>query len=146
MNILIVEDDILLRAVWEHALANAAHKVSAVESCVEAMRLLLTQKFDLIVLDVFVQDGNSLSLVDYISYAHPGSPIMVTTGTGFFPNGEITALISKVDWFLRKPLPVADFMAIVDHAHERAQRRALPRQEPEQDHMPISAAREARLL
>lgn len=131
MNILIVEDDLALRTVWEHALQDAGHDVSSASCRNEAMRALLTGQFDLIVLDVMVRDSNALTLMDYISYAQPETPVMVVTGTGFFPNGEMGNLQPNVDWFLRKPLPVSDFMAIVDHAHAQKEKRTLEYPEPE---------------
>ena len=122
MNVFLVEDDQSLRTVWEHALEDAGHTVESAASQHDAMRTLLTGSFDLIVLDVVVRNGNGLNLVDYISYAHPQTPVMVVTGTGFFPNGELSELMPKIDWFMRKPVPVADFMASVDHARARTER------------------------
>jgi DNA-binding NtrC family response regulator len=124
MHILIVEDDLALRTVWEHALEDAGHSVVLAATSNDAMRVLLTGRFDLIVLDVMVGDNNALSLTDYITYDQPETPVLVVTGSGFFPNGEVTKLAPNIDWFLRKPVPVSDFMAIVDHAHARAERRA----------------------
>ena len=63
-----------------------------------------------------MNEGNSLSLTHYISYAMPTVPVIVVTGSGFFPHGDLGSVAPNVDWLLRKPLPIADFVAMVDHA------------------------------
>lgn len=119
MHVLIVEDDKSLRLVWEHALEDMGHTVKAVGTTQMAMRALLTGRFDLIVLDVLVGDNNTMSLTQYIAYAQPDAAIIMITGSGFFPHGEHSDFAPNVGWLLRKPLPLADFTAIVDHAQRR---------------------------
>ena len=126
MRVLIVEDDDALRMVWQEALVLAGHEVDAKDSTSAAMSALMTGTYDLIVLDLLVGDGNSLSLSHYIGYSHPDMRVMVITGSGFFPNGEVSAIAPGVDWFLRKPLSLRDFLAMVDHAERTAVTRTPP--------------------
>lgn len=116
MKILVVEDDYALRVVWEEALADAGYAYTSASNTSEGMRALMTGQFDVVVLDLLLTEGNSLSLTHYISYAMPMVPVIVITGSGFFPNGELGALAPNVDWLLRKPLPISDFIAMIDHA------------------------------
>ncbi|MEM8869113.1 MAG: response regulator [Pseudomonadota bacterium] len=135
MNILIVEDDFALRTVWEDALLDSGHRPTGVSSAPEAMRALMTDRFDVVVLDLLLSDGNSLSLTHYISYAMPSVPVIVVTGSGFFPHGDFGAITPNIDWLLRKPLPIADFVAMVDHAGcvaaERKAAAAAPVETPQ---------------
>ena len=116
MKVLLVEDDYALRMVWEDALTDGNYNYTSAGTTSEGMRALMTEEFDVVVLDLLLAEGNSLSLTHYIAYAMPLVPIIVVTGSGFFPNGELGPLAPNVDWLLRKPLPVSDFIAMVDHA------------------------------
>lgn len=130
MRVLIVEDDPALSSVWVDALEDAGHAVRTAHSNGEAMKALLTDRFDLITLDVLVGDSNALSLTHYISYAQPDVPILVITGSGFFPNGEVASIAPTIDWLLRKPLPVSDFMAMIDHVERRLHSRRRGQGDP----------------
>lgn len=128
MDVMIVEDDAALASVWHDALADAGHEVTMAGSTTLAMRQLLTKSFDLVVLDLLVGDNNTVSLSHYLGYASPDARVMVITGSGFFPNGEVTAVAPNVDWLLRKPLRVSDFMAIVDHVADLKSARTATRE------------------
>ena len=116
MRILLLEDDDPLRSVWREGLVANGHDVFDVATTSEAMALLLSEKFDLAVLDLMVGEANSLALTHYIAYAFPKMRVMVVTGSGLFPRGGVTEIAPGVDWLLRKPISVSDFLAMVDHA------------------------------
>lgn len=112
---MILEDNRQLSFVWQEALADLGAETVAVASVSDAMGHVLRGNFDLYILDLFLEDGNSLSLSDWIATRAPDVPILMLTGSQTMASGEHIDLARGVTWMLRKPVPVTDFKAYVEH-------------------------------
>ena len=122
MLCLIVEDDPTLRHVLSEALRRQGHEVREAKTLAEGRAALLEQKFGLLVLDYQLPDGTSLALSEYAAATCPNLRIVLLTGSGVFPHGEMSRRAPWIDWLMRKPLPLSDFEALADHAERDARR------------------------
>ncbi|WP_300038885.1 response regulator [uncultured Roseobacter sp.] len=120
MRVLVLEDDEAARRTFSLCLEDAGHTVVSCDSLACAYKSLRTSKVELLILDLFIGDGNSLGLAQYAGYAAPDAEIIIVTGSGRFAHGELLAEYPGVSWVLRKPLPVGDLEAIVNYAQTRA--------------------------
>lgn len=126
MKCLIVEDDVPLRTFLETCLRDMGHLVTARGDQDSAMRAARTTKYDLLLCDYHLPDGEALPVIEYFAATHPNSRVILLTGSGIFPRGEVSLLAPAIDWTLRKPVEMADLCAIVDYA-ARDQQREMPR-------------------
>ena len=116
MNVLVLEDDPILRSVWVDALADEGFEVHEAAESDEAIALIARQRFDVLVLDLMLGEGTSEGVSGYAEVAAPQSFTILVTGSGLFPNGEHRHEMPGVDWILRKPVAIADLAAVVAHA------------------------------
>ena len=67
MNILIVDDEQLVRWFLERALSRLGHRIVSASNCDEAARALSKETFDLIFTDLRMPEGNGTVLIDKVS-------------------------------------------------------------------------------
>ncbi len=116
MKCLIVEDDAPLRAFLEACLDTLGHEIVARSDRRSALHAARTAKFDLLLCDYHLPDGEALPVIEYFAATQPNSRVILLTGAGVFPHGESTLLIPAIDWILRKPVEMGDLAAIIDYA------------------------------
>jgi DNA-binding response OmpR family regulator len=75
-RILHVEDDVHLGQILALDLADFAYSVQATR-VKEALKLLGSQRFDLVVLDIGLPDGSGLDLLPGIAQHHPQTPVVI---------------------------------------------------------------------
>lgn len=126
MKCLIVEDDVPLRVFLETCLGDMGHAVTAKGDQASAMRAARTAKYDLLLCDYHLPDGEALPVIEYFAATQPNSRIILLTGSGIYPHGEMSMLAPSIDWTLRKPVEMGDLCAIVDYA-ARDQQRGMSR-------------------
>lgn len=126
MNCLIVEHDDPLRIFLETCLVDMGHEVTARSDQASAMRAARTSKYDLLLCDYHLPDGEALPVIEYFGATQPNSRVILLTGSGIFPHGEVSLLAPSVDWTLRKPVEMTDLCAVVAYA-ARDQQRQAPR-------------------
>lgn len=78
-RILIVEDQLHLRKLYTEELEAEGHEVVTVKSCKTAGRLLDRFLVDLVILDLVLDEENSLALVDHIVNKDRTLPIIIFT-------------------------------------------------------------------
>jgi len=123
MKCLIVEDDVPLRTFLQTCLEDLGHDVTARGDRATSMRAARTAKYDLLLCDYHLPDGEALPVMEYFAATQPNSRVILLTGTGVFPNGEVSILAPAVDWTLRKPVEMSDLCAIVEYAARDKERR-----------------------
>ena len=80
-KILLAEDDTSMREYLQRALQRVGYEVEAVGCGTEAMPLLETERFDLLLTDIVMPGGmNGLELVERFRATHPDTPVLMTTG------------------------------------------------------------------
>jgi two-component system, cell cycle response regulator CpdR len=80
IRILLAEDEEAMRAYLARALENAGYEVVAVDRGTEALPLLETQHFDLLLSDIVMPEMDGIELAQRCSEVSPSTKVMFITG------------------------------------------------------------------
>lgn len=124
IHVLIAEDDLEIAAMLRKTLTSAGYRITLTYDGEEALRSALTQKPDLVILDVMMPQLNGWEVCKALrarpEFAHVG--ILMLTAIG--PNlNEMTAPLYGADDFLDKPFLIDDLLGKL---HDLAARYAKP--------------------
>ncbi|MAI29480.1 MAG: nitrogen regulation protein NR(I) [Rickettsiales bacterium] len=112
-NILIIDDDFSLRRVIEKALKNSKTNINGVSTISEAWVDIEKNKYDLIICDVVLPDGDGLELVKKVKLKDNSQSFIIISAK----NNLLTAIkanqLDVVD-YLPKPLDLNDLTITVD--------------------------------
>lgn len=121
MKVLIVESKPDLGALWKRHLKRQGARVTLVHSQESAILALYNMDFDIIVLDLVLEQGSALAVADFASYRRPDTRVIFVTNTSFFSDGSIFAHSPNACAFVQSESPPEDLAAMVEHyAGERA--------------------------
>lgn len=115
MKILIVESRAELGAIWRRHLERQGALVTLTTTQGDAIEALCAHDFDVIVLDLVIDDGSALAIADFASYRRPDARVIFVTNTSFFSDGSIFALSPNACAFVRSSTPPEDLAAMVDY-------------------------------
>ena len=122
-TILLVEDDLDVRFVLEHVLLGAGYHVTAVETIANAVKLVSSRPFDLVIADGKLPDGTGLAVAD--KAAEHDMKTLIITGNAFaLPQEQLQKYA-----YLLKPLRPTELLDAV--------RRMMPRNERESEVLPF---------
>ena len=114
VSILIVDDEIQMRRLLRTTLESVDYKVTTAENGVEAIRFAESMRFDLIVLDLGLPDGDGIEVLKkmktWITY-----PIIILSARTS-ENDIITALDCGANDYLTKPFRSGELIARVRSA------------------------------
>lgn len=102
-RILLIEDEDATRFGFVRYFSREGYVVREAEDYLSAVRLCETERFEAIILDVNLPDGNGLDLIDLIRGQDQVTPIIVITGAGDIPLA-VEAMQRGADNFLIKPV------------------------------------------
>jgi len=102
-SLLLVDDDRLLLESMTEWLRDQDYYVDAVLGCAEAQAQLKVRTYDLILIDVRLQDGDGFDLLEQVRRAYPDTQVMLMTGYGD-ADAAIEALRAGACDYLTKPL------------------------------------------
>lgn len=119
MRVLILEDDEPTRRLYADCIVESGREVVACCSTPDAISALRCLHIDLIIVDLMIENTNSLGVVQFAGYAAPEAEVIMITGSKYFAKGELLSDFPGITWVLRKPISVGDFMAFVDFAEKR---------------------------
>lgn len=102
-NILVIDDDRMIRSALVAQLTQLKHTVMVAETLADGNAMLPLAPFDIVFLDVNLPDGNGLDLLAHIRQAHSHPEVIIITGEG--NAGSAEAAINSGAWdYLQKPL------------------------------------------
>jgi len=101
-HILVVDDDVRLRALLQRFLTEQGFRVSTAENAATARAALADMAFDLLVLDVMMPGETGLELTAALRAEGQEVPILMLTANGA-PDDRIAGLEQGVDDYLAKP-------------------------------------------
>ena len=80
IRILVAEDETAMRAYLARALENAGYEVVAVDRGTEALPLLETEHFDLLLSDIVMPEMDGIELAQRCAEVSPATKVMFITG------------------------------------------------------------------
>jgi len=121
-RLLVIDDDPNIRNLCHRILAKE-YDVQSATSCAQGRELLGMLRFDLVLLDLNLPDGQGLDVLRSIRESNQEIPVIVITGHGTM-QVVIDALHSGAQGFLIKPFAPFDLRRAVERVLEQQQLRA----------------------
>ena len=120
-TILVIDDERIVRMLVAEILEDAGHAVVAAASAEEAITLLQTEEFDLVVSDVVMPGLSGIELLESIRELRASLPVVLVTGAGTYETLS-QALTRGAAGLVTKPFSHEELTDAVAHALERADR------------------------
>lgn len=115
MTVLIIESVLELARLWQAHIERMGFRVLLATSEGEALRILYNTKINLIIMDVALAEGYSLTVSDYAQYRHPTVPVLFVTRSTFFSDGSIFQHAANACAIVPSGTPPTDLAALVEH-------------------------------
>jgi DNA-binding NtrC family response regulator len=114
-QLLVVDDERLIRTSLERALADVGHEVEAADSVAAATAALARTRFDAVVVDLKLPDGSGLELVRKLGAESPETKIVVITAHGTVDAAVEAMKLGAFD-FVNKPFELDELITSVQNA------------------------------
>jgi DNA-binding response OmpR family regulator len=111
---LIVEDNQLTLELLAHVLEDAGFQTTAVARGSAAMALLTEQRFDLLLVDVYLPDMNGLVICDMARERHQERIVILVMSGPEIERWGVTALQVCADDYLGKPFRLDDLITRIE--------------------------------
>jgi DNA-binding NtrC family response regulator len=116
MKVLIVESNPNLGQLWKaHVERLGAAPAVLALSQDDAIQELMRREWDVIVLNLVLEDGGAMSVSDYASYRQPNAKVIIINSTSFFSDGSIFQHFANARAFLPASTKPEDLAATVAH-------------------------------
>ena len=110
LNLLFVDDNNLIRELGEQLFSNIFKSVKVASNGIEAIELLKTHHFDIVITDINMPEMDGFELAKYIKTNYP--EILVVFLSAFFDTDTLLKAIDlDVDGFMLKPFDLDKFFA-----------------------------------
>ncbi|ENO77884.1 sigma 54-interacting transcriptional regulator [Thauera sp. 63] len=117
-QLLLIDDDPDLLRLLSMRLKANGYRVSAAASIEAARSLLGVERFDLVLSDVRLPDGDGLALFEEIRQQHPALPVILLTAHGTIPDA-VEATSRGVAGYLTKPFDSQALLATLAQTLQR---------------------------
>ncbi len=120
-NILIVDDELLIRDLLYDFFNEREWDVTVSDSGEKALRAFEQGEFDVVITDLKMPEMDGATLIDHMKETKPEQPIVVVTG---YPSVEsaIRSLQQRVDDYIVKPFNMPKLFKSVENASNRVQK------------------------
>ena len=122
MRVLIIDDELSIRAMTAVALETMGHQTAAAEDADAALRQLAAEHFDAAFLDLRLADQNGLELLPRLLQSQPGLGVIIFSGSAT-PADTTAARNAGAAGFMEKPFTpdqVRQALVNLPHAHVAA--------------------------
>ncbi|ACD97224.1 sigma-54-dependent transcriptional regulator [Trichlorobacter lovleyi] len=128
-HILLVEDDVASRFGFIHFFSREGYAITEATGIAEATEAIAGQRFDAVILDNNLPDGNGIDFISTVRTYDGTVPIIIITGTADIPLA-VEAMQRGADNFLTKPVDNAGLSAFLKKTLEIGvlKRRVVARQ------------------
>jgi len=120
MKVPIVESECELGLIWQRALERLGVQVVLVTDQATAVQALHDQSFELIILDLVLENGSAFAISDFANYRRPAAQVMFVTNTSFFSDGSIFQHCSNACAYVQSATAPEDIAMMVTHYAARA--------------------------
>lgn len=122
MHLLVIEDDPLLSRSLSLAMTRHGYTVDALSRIDEACEALRQGRFDLVLLDLGLPDGNGLQVLERLRGWHDATPVLILTARDALED-RVRGLDLGADDYLAKPFSITELEARVRALLRRSQQR-----------------------
>ena len=119
VKILVVDDEENIRASISEILKEEGYRLAEAKSLAEAVELIASEYFHVIILDVWMQDGDGIEFISRINDISPDSVIVMITGHGNV-DMAVKAIRSGAYDFIEKPFSMDRLILSVKRAVDEA--------------------------
>ncbi|MEL6641612.1 MAG: hypothetical protein AAFP98_09915 [Pseudomonadota bacterium] len=140
MHVLIVQSNPALSTLWGRHLERLGAVVTHVQTATDAIAALQADPFEVIVLDLVLEDGSALTVADFANFSMPQANVVFVTDTTFFSDGSIFSHSANARAFLKTGTPPADLAEIVHHYGAAPTRHAVPAVAPRETSRPVTVS------
>ena len=95
LSVLVADDEEEIRALLMHWLVGAGHTVTAVANATEARAVTKQRRFDVVITDVLMPDGDGIQLINDLKQAQPDARVVAISGGGLYVEGDNCLKIAK---------------------------------------------------
>jgi two-component system response regulator QseB len=120
LKLLLVEDDFLIGDGIQKALGLEGFSVNWAKTKEDATAAFLTEKYDLIILDIRLPDGTGLDLLRNIRKTRNKTPVLMLTALNS-TSDRVKGLDSGADDYLAKPFEMSELSARIRALYRRSQ-------------------------
>jgi DNA-binding NtrC family response regulator len=122
IKLLLIEDDESALFGYERYLAKTGYMTTSATTLKEAKNIVLIERFDAILLDLKLPDGDSIEWIPELKTALPNTPVIVITGTSDIPTA-VTAIKNGAENFLTKPIEMENLKLALEKCIELGELR-----------------------
>jgi DNA-binding response OmpR family regulator len=115
-RLLLVDDELPIRDSLGTYFRKHGYDITTVATCYEATTAMEEGKFDVVVLDVMLPDGDGLSLLESFRAEYPNVPVIIISGLGFDEQTLRDALDRGAVAYVGKSLPLQHLLDEVQRA------------------------------
>jgi len=112
-KILVVDDEEALRTVLSSELEGEGYQVSTAGDGEEAIKILGTQQFHLILLDIKMPNVDGFEVLKYVKQKQPSTKVIMLTGFADLKNAIESKKLGAED-FVSKPYDLVDLLTTVE--------------------------------
>ncbi|MEN7548548.1 sigma-54 dependent transcriptional regulator [Rapidithrix thailandica] len=117
-KILIIDDDPTFRLMLKTFLSKKNYNITDVSSAKDCVKLLQSERYDLILTDFRLPDLDGLELLQKIKSISPGTPVIIMTGYG-----EIRMAVKSMKYgafdYVTKPINPDEILLIINNALQK---------------------------
>jgi len=112
-KILVVDDEDALRTVLSAELEGEGYQVTTAADGQEAIKVLNTSAFDLILLDIKMPNVDGFEVLKFVKDKHPKTKVVMLTGFADLKNAIESKKLGAED-FVSKPYDLVDLLTTVE--------------------------------
>lgn len=122
-NVLVVDDEDDIRALIDEILSDEGYGVTVAANAAAARKATEEQKFDLILLDIWMPDTDGISLLrEWSEQGGLDCPVVIMSGHGTVDTAVEATRLGAAD-FVEKPLSLAKLLRTVERALENSKKQ-----------------------
>ncbi|GAA4225482.1 hypothetical protein J4E08_15895 [Sagittula sp. NFXS13] len=115
MRILIVQSNLKLAELWQTSLVASGADVTIAATEFDAFGALEEASFDVIILDIVIQDRAALGISDLACVLQPDARLLFVTASNFFSDGSIFLMYPNACAHLHCDTKPDDLTAVAEH-------------------------------
>jgi DNA-binding response OmpR family regulator len=122
MEILVIEDDPVIGKAIQQGIVEAGHQCTCVKDSHHGLEQALTQRFDVIILDLMIPGEPGMALLEKVRKEGIKTPVVILTALGSVED-RVKGLQAGADDYLVKPFAMPELMARIDAVCRRTSTR-----------------------